>query len=1003
MLGTFKSLTRPLEIIEYYWKSKEDEDLEVALPDIFHGINLYLEKHNYSQLVKQSLHLNNQLCQIYQKYIKDSGGLNREVQFLKVLMALLPALGDEIIPWVKCYLGPALDSGGYNLHLVLEARRCIHILISEVRNIEEKLFLEKREDIRIKIVNMLVQLYVCGDEHRIKFLKLDINDEEKGTQLFCERMRYLKANCSDMLYEFGLEYGETYFRILNSYYLKPDQRLDVLTLLSRISCSSSSQVCKITLTDLFKNVLRTLLYDFDSMVIHVSLSLLVILIPQILEEAKLFFPEFLFIYIRMVAWRTLDNLYSERKTHLLDLLNQYEIRWEPTKLMMDVNSLHSPILLLIEFDVRPLITLLYGLVPMNVIQFSNSPRSFLLETENFLEDSLNLCEMFHLLDDDYKSKQLMNDIKTFTKNYLKSFYLHPCIVNNGFTSLEEELWNPRSSILENDTREYSAEEVALKCFELNPNLKVNIFSKNTDANSTSQCDSPFLLGAVSGTEKIRHQTLPFPRVPSSNNSLASSTELTAFRNTDATGRPVSVEGSPSLKKFESGHYRDVLGSLLFDHERLYSLSNGERNEKSSNTSIISSSTLTEKSPQDLSKSMQERDTISEIKENLKGSENSSKDNHLHGSEVSNRSPDYTVMGNSLDFYNRELLIMKNELEFALYIKNLLRYQNTKLKLEANELKREIETCSVSNLDGRSSTELLELESDNIALKECVERLQSQVKSIGAFHKIQNERLTKAYQELQEKYNSMREHFETHNQKLDSQSKELDLILKHSLPDRDLEIKRLEHKVASLELEVDRRISKRDFHKEDINPSPTTFLSEKEVENVALKTELSISQQETLKAKKDIKRLQELNDTLYSGYEMKVSHLKSEFQSQIASYTALRDKRLKDLLVTLRKYEALLEEKNSKIVQLSTSKPIPIPGGPSADNSHDYSKDATFSSTSIDNPFSTYVQSNKKSSNSSLNGAQTPQVISNPLPMTSGNANHYVRGRGGIQNRSKKFM
>lgn len=196
----------------------------------------------------------------------------------------------------------------------------------------------------------------------------------------------------------------------------------------------------------------------------------------------------------------------------------------------------------------------------------------------------------------------------------------------------------------------------------------------------------------------------------------------------------------------------------------------------------------------------------------------------------------------------------------------------------------------------------------------------------------------------------------------------------------------------------------------------------------LKTKLQLVTEKYNQTAQELKSSTEAYDKMVKKYEEKLRTSKLNLHENLNSFTKENGKKIQDLLTTILKYENLLEEKNSKILQLSSSKPISIPIStprPSTSSnklSRNDSYDHIFSSSAYSPSQPPPQLPHHHNSGNDVTAAQhsTPmgQVSSsyfppqplrnNSAPITSTPAASQpaipiIRGRGGYQKRSKKLM
>ena len=153
---------------------------------------------------------------------------------------------------------PALDSAGYFSQFVDKARDLIRkIAINYLQTNDESLNFE-RGRIGSIVMHQIMEIYLNNNK-RLEYLNLELND----SQSYQERVRFIKFNCLNLLQEYGLKHISNYTKLLDQHLKDPTERLETLNLFLKLVATQSSQVSYIIESDLFSDLLKCLLYDFN--------------------------------------------------------------------------------------------------------------------------------------------------------------------------------------------------------------------------------------------------------------------------------------------------------------------------------------------------------------------------------------------------------------------------------------------------------------------------------------------------------------------------------------------------------------------------------------------------------------------------------------------------------------------------------------------------------------------------------------------------------------------
>lgn len=1120
MSGSSKSLIRALEAVFDQWNEspisiKEHSNMPEA-NELFRIIAIFHDKHNTMQTVRPSNNMNEELYRIYSKQVASDTDVSKELFFLEILKQILPIMiEDEVLFWLKIYLKPAVDSAGFDLQFVNKSREFILSMATKPMNSPDPYLVERREGIAFMVMNEILRIYIGpkprGNDQCYNLIRLHYNSNERESQSMCERIRFIEKNCAFLLRDYGLKYCKKFFELIDTYLAKETSRLKVLILLSQFTSYQTSRVQEIINTSLFGNLLNSILYDLSESIVLVSLSVLVMIIPQVCDKLSGYLPDLLVIYVRIITWKHLDSRLPDRLSGLKKFLKESSTNWEianfdPSYHDEEVSFQTKS---KIEFDSSYLATLIYGLFPLNFRKFHEAPLNYLVENPPKIVDPSFLIKInnsFSNEGDPYETN-LESIIKSMTRNFLKRFLLHPNFLNPNHT-LRSELKNPISWLLEEITEEnIVCEEIALGCLNLNPDLFFIISddvvdgksttSSTSDAKSIKNLDNDSFGFVYSGTGNKLLNKLNSVSSGSGKTSLKGSNyssfsgpsfkdhitsqklaNLSLNRKLSIVSTNLIIDEAQDQKKneglgiqfkdvnFDKGlaqdpseiieesedekevgapddANRDVLNyknynnsnvsikDLFDNHERLYTphpsyqdVHNEHDPEVNNNNSILhplknASSFLNDHLQ--LQKPVSSPTTSVETTTIHKDSLLSSGTSFILEDTIGMQSPTMNSgSSTSIDYYQRELLLMKNELEFLSYMKHLNKFHYIRLKLRMNRMLRESSMFENSIENRNNFVKLQNLTTSYNSLSESFKILQNDKDEINLKMRQDKLKLTDEMISLKEENESLRENLGIlmkENEKLEN---DLHSILHEKLLVKEDEIKKLLQKLKDYETQLQKIETNtkviNDENKVDENKG-SFFVNELEQENIELRTSLKALTLDNSRLNQDIKQLEEMHDISMKSYESKLNAVKNDLNDNVSQHTMNYEKKLQEMSRVLLKYESLLEDRNSQIIQLTTSKPINITA--SRTSSKDGIEPARLNNRTFNRPstneygfdFDMQARSNSSedtvSSPSITNGVpqnllqqQKPSVA---LQSSTQAPPPIIRGRGGYQKRSKKHM
>ncbi|KGU32701.1 hypothetical protein MGM_02058 [Candida albicans P75063] len=1042
MSGSSRSLLKAIETLFLDWP--DDEKQKEHRQNLDEVMTQYLDKHNNLATLLSTTSMNDELYVIYDKYIKPSEDILREYVFLDILKEVSSVFNiDEINLWLRTYLKPALDSAGYFSQFVDKARDLIRkIAINYLQTNDESLNFE-RGRIGSIVMHQIMEIYLNNNK-RLEYLNLESND----SQSYQERVRFIKFNCLNLLQEYGLKHISNYTKLLDQHLKDPTERLETLNLFSKLVATQSSQVSYIIESDLFSDLLKCLLYDFNDASVFASATVLVMLIPQVSTKLGQHLPDLFAIYLRLVNWHELNKYVTNRYELFMNYMSEDFLSWKIDNTGKEAHATE------IIFDWQYYGTLLYGLFVLNFIEFSAAPLKYLQQHKPKL---ITLVLLEGIEANIEHATKMESFAIAKSKEFLQSLLLHPKMISLD-TSQQRELEAPVEWILQQNTGSISSEDIAISCLSLNPHIMADeAFKRNnippdlwfSKRDSVSQNESHHLLSRNSSlagpmyinvkeshTNKLLSQQAINGRkmsiIPTnlmieddSNNGVKF--KEVKFSDDNISDADISFNGgssdnimgnsSLSLRNFQENHKTtDPIPELLSTHEKLYAKqgdndSSYNDDKKSVNNFINDKGKYELRLSRPISSPTTNVETSSVFKASplSNGVKNNADTVTLNSVNIPK-----TISGTAIDFYQRELLLYKNELEFSSYMKHLNKFYYLKLKQNKQQ----------ETVEARVDTKY---ESLKVVLDETKEKLTK----LSTDHDEEKKILIKRLEDLNlEKEKLTRELNDTIS-KTSSDLSKYDLLIKDVIPTKDYEIENLKLKLSALEEKLKERPE--EMHTTD---SETTTQSHVEVDATVydLRTKLQLVNEKYNQTTQELKSSNEAYDKMVKKYEEKLKTSKLNLHENLNSFTKENEKKIQDLLTTILKYENLLEEKNSKILQLSSSKPISIPIGtprPSTSSNkssrHD-SYDPIFSSSAY-SPSQLQQQQQQQQpsphhhhSGNDITAIQhstpmgqlsssyfPPQPIRNnsaPItstPAASQQAIPIIRGRGGYQKRSKKLM
>ncbi|KAG7661365.1 uncharacterized protein J8A68_005157 [[Candida] subhashii] len=1104
-----KSLLKELHSLCNSLDDNNDNDKQqpIQYDSLNRTIKEYLEQHNTLNSIRQSsTNISDELSRIHNKYFITT---NKECLFLDILTQLLPVFNlHDVQSWLQSYvLKPAIDSG-YDLVFVDKARNFIHqVCLPNVDHNDDNLK-RLRYEIAESIIEDIYNIYI-DDELKYDRLQLDVSPEEMNTQSYYERLRFIKTNCQSILQEYGINSTKSYFNLLNKYLVNPKTRLESLILLSSLVSTQPTNLIQITETDLFTNLLRCILFDFNEIIVHTSITILSMLLPQICNRITKYLPDLLMIYLRVHDWGDFSKLIPDRFDKLRNFLTQST---NSNTSNSNISASHNweianfdddPVLKDLSFDYPYFYTLLYGLFVFNFRKFSQDP------FEYFKTHKLNLIDFSYIqqLESTMLEKSgqsLDSTVQKKTISLLESFLVHPKLLKYDIFDLDQELMNPTSWIEHEEADEncdgpLKSEEIAIACLCLNPDIMINlgdnwgIQSKllerlhgtlSPEANSTmisrtSSLAGPLYNQAVSSGllsktvlnfyrkmsiiptdleishnnikdqnedegNDVRFKEVKFEVAEEDEKEDGTTTEdISTKEHTQASISPGGDGGYLSKKaNNDSGFFQDLLAT----HEKLHGptsqmaplsksgSSSGfdDRRKSSSSNSIIN-----DKLKHELRLSRPISSPTTNIETSTVTSIGSPDTLTLSTSRNNEKIIIPSGNGSAIDYYQRELLLFKNELEFSSYLKHLNKFQYVKLRLRLNKLKQDVSSRNTTTQDHEIG--YTSLEEAYGTMNGVLEGVREELAVMKVEHQGQIDLLNKRLEQvLAEKQELMRKYEEDVGERK-GMSEKYRRLIEVVVPEKNCEIENLRVRIRYLEdniKELNQKLVSTDMNSGKMTKEVSTSnLTDQDEVIFNLKTEMLAMKEKYHKVSQELQKSNHLYEAMIKKYENKLASSKLHLNENLDSFTYQYDKKIQNLSTTILKYENLLEEKNAKILQLSSSKPISIPNPINntpklsyrMDDAFDHITNRSHSNSSESTsppsghphgmfppaPIVNYQHYQPQVFRSSGSSGGVPIINPQSLAATAATANAnanananavpIMRGRGGYQKRSKKHM
>lgn len=1018
MLGSSKSLARALSNVYEKWETNFDwiNSPSNEIKEVFLVIDAYIKKR-----ASASAGLNESLKAIHDTYIRSFESISKELFFLEVLIRLVPVLNqDHIKLLLHTYLRPALDSAGFDLVFVEKSRLFLKRIVEESSSLIEQAIPSRVETNSSLVIDSILNIYLGGEKCTGNLLAFESASANVDSTYHNERNLFIDQNASMLLKEMAQKSPLVYFNLLDKYFCVPSTRQKACLLLCQVLSTNGSQIKCITSSSLFASLIRCLSFDFNLSIISSALLALLIIIGKISESLARYLPELFYIFGRLSTHKRYARFVNLREMTMTQLLVDFNINWSIAS--HDNNSLAFKSFLNKDgnFDTLYLLSVLYGLFPLNVLDYAKLPIKYFQSSNPTIIPLHFLTQL---------EESFLLPIYTYigerARGFLRKAIIHPNIINRVTSA--EELNDPIRWIrVENDGKDMGEDEILSACLKLNPDIFLSVSDNSAlsrivgDAELVSRVLSEFekvlfplpkerkLIGsslpssrqsiglAQSDGEKSSQGlrldlSLPFsPKLPSIpfNDNLPSSNggediSSVQFKKIDFAGR-----SSIGLElELEDDCKRNSVSSLFSAHEKLNNDKVQVNTNNPLNTDVNHFATgsiqLALKGASDLLSKQLKRDAkVSKI------SREGSVTTCIAGEDVIEAGQSQK----SIEFYERQILLLQNEVEFLNFVKRLNMLNYMRLKHQINEMIR------------KSASKLIAEDDDLlVAYNDLLSTVKSIEKEKASELSRKNEELTLLKTRVEELKRRLEEMLQKYSDSEANLAISRQIIIKVELDGatRDLELEELKAKSKLAE----NNNAGASLHSKDENREKElsaaleqVYLDDKSKKAFDMEIEVNALRESNKRIATELERSQDSFAYNVQSYEKKIEAMKHDLGEQMRKSMDGYEQKIRELNLVIVKFETLLEEKNALIMQLSTSRPILIPSisDPRVETPEKpiFRSENSGSKTTIDYfshlPSAPVAPNAYKPSNSASRQSSTQSF---PI----------IKGRGGYQKRVKKIM
>lgn len=366
------------ELNEFFSNESTSQQLDELIPNALYD---YVEAHSPIEL-SDAARLQEELVKIHQYVTLNHAQM--EYLFLRVLEELTSCLvtSSAIKYWFSYYYRAAIESAGYDLQLVKGARSFFLAVLNKIPDALTEPLREYYDCNSLSVSQWILDIYLdAPSEWSFKI------ETTSGAEAQEERRRYIKMNAKDLLVQYGIKKPRQFLTKLNENFILKKYRMEVLVLLSIYVGQQPHFLYMIESTPLLDNLLMCLSRDFSSSTLSICCTVLAMVLPHVCNYTRDNIFKLLAIFGRLASWRVRSNESAPRldisrrgerdqadqdDEDIEDDEEDYSDTWQVQGHLFDKDLVEA-----VEPTIDPLFIIIYGLFPANLMKFLRGPTKYL--------------------------------------------------------------------------------------------------------------------------------------------------------------------------------------------------------------------------------------------------------------------------------------------------------------------------------------------------------------------------------------------------------------------------------------------------------------------------------------------------------------------------------------------------------------------------------------------------------------------------------------------------
>lgn len=366
---------------------------------VLEAIQAYAENHTTSD---DSNRLQEELLKLERSHVETNE--NAAPVFTECLIRLVPSLinREHILYWFQYFVPAAVDSAGHLNRFVKSARDfLLTVLAQRLGKDEVEVNSSKRTLQEYYKTNSLLYSRYILDIYLGQNLDKWFHIEEKSGIKQQERIRFINVNAKELLIQYGWKSTADFLAVLDEKFIEAKHRIHVLSLLSTFVSLQPPYLYQIRDSPLLESLMKALEYDLSSTALSISATTLAMILPHISTSLSPLVPRIFSLYGRLCCWRVETNDGSDR----IDPLDPNGTEFKELTEDESSNEFNTwnklGHIYALQDDKRnptvtPLFTFLYGLFPVNFFEFIKNPSEY-LTSKGFRYNGMDFWDDYEIL------------------------------------------------------------------------------------------------------------------------------------------------------------------------------------------------------------------------------------------------------------------------------------------------------------------------------------------------------------------------------------------------------------------------------------------------------------------------------------------------------------------------------------------------------------------------------------------------------------------------------